>query len=262
MASTDTDFEKTLPICELFVSIQGEGKFSGIPHFVVRFTGCNLNCAFSESVCDTAYASWNPEKGNHTMTDIANLVNEHPLVTHSFITGGEPSLHGESFLKVVEFLKSRGLFVAIETNGTVYERIFDRRLRGVLDFVTMSPKLSNSVPKPGTFAKSPWVNRLITLEDADLQNNRRSNYQNMLRWIRTYAYQVKFVVSDESQMEEIRNVIKILGVPACNVYLMPEGDTAEILSHRRELVINLCIANGFNYTDRLHILAWGNRRGV
>jgi 7-carboxy-7-deazaguanine synthase len=256
------DFEKILPICEIFVSIQGEGKYAGVPHFVVRFSGCNLNCAFSESICDTAYTSWNPENGKHSFNDIANMVAEHPLITHAFITGGEPTIHGELFVEVAAFLKSRGLFVAVETNGTVYHRIYEVELARILDFVTMSPKLSNSVPRPGMIAKSPWVDRVITRDDSNRQELRRSNYENMRRWIRDYAYQLKFVVSDESQMEEINQVIGILGVPAQNVYLMPEGDTLEKLAHRREMVMNLCIAHGFNYTDRLHILAWGNKRGV
>ncbi|VAX40200.1 7-carboxy-7-deazaguanine synthase, partial [hydrothermal vent metagenome] len=44
----------TLPIAETFVSLQGEGKLTGVPSWFVRVAGCNLRCGW----CDTPYASW------------------------------------------------------------------------------------------------------------------------------------------------------------------------------------------------------------
>ena len=49
--------------------IQGEGKFAGVPHLLFRFSGCNLNCAFSDWLCDTAYASWNPESAKYSFNE-------------------------------------------------------------------------------------------------------------------------------------------------------------------------------------------------
>ncbi|MFO0490871.1 MAG: radical SAM protein, partial [bacterium] len=46
-----------MPIAETFVSLQGEGKLSGVPSWFCRVSGCNLRCAW----CDTPYASWKPE---------------------------------------------------------------------------------------------------------------------------------------------------------------------------------------------------------
>ena len=54
---------KVLAVSEMFGNtIQGEGMYTGIPSIFVRTTGCNLRCVFKDSICDTAYTSFNPEK--------------------------------------------------------------------------------------------------------------------------------------------------------------------------------------------------------
>ena len=42
----------TLNINEIYLSIQGESTFAGLPCIFVRLTACNLRCSY----CDTAYA--------------------------------------------------------------------------------------------------------------------------------------------------------------------------------------------------------------
>ena len=52
-----------LKVNEMFGStIQGEGMYTGIPSIFVRTNGCNLKCVFKDSICDTSYTSFNPEK--------------------------------------------------------------------------------------------------------------------------------------------------------------------------------------------------------
>ena len=79
-----------LPISESFVSIQGEGKLTGVPSWFVRLAGCNLRCRW----CDTPYASWNPEK---TVRTIDELVEEAVAsgTKHAVLTGGEPMIFKE-----------------------------------------------------------------------------------------------------------------------------------------------------------------------
>lgn len=104
--------------------MQGEGFNTGIASVFIRFSGCNLRCAF----CDTEHES-------HAMMSVPHIVDEvmkHPEAPLIVLTGGEPSLYvDEPLLKA---LRLTGKKIAIETNGT-------RPLPAGIDWVTLSPKL-------------------------------------------------------------------------------------------------------------------------
>ena len=110
-------------INEIFHSLQGEGYHTGTPAVFVRFSGCNLRCAF----CDTQHQ----EGKMMSLEEIITEINKYPVAPMVVLTGGEPSLFiDEDFVKAI---KNTGKFVAIETNGT-------RPLPANLDWVTFSPK--------------------------------------------------------------------------------------------------------------------------
>ena len=111
-------------INEIFYSLQGEGYHSGTPAVFVRFSGCNLRCAF----CDTQH-----QQGTMlSLQEIVDEVNKYPIASLVVLTGGEPSLFiDEAF--VAELKQKTGKCIAIETNGT-------RPLPTNLDWVTFSPK--------------------------------------------------------------------------------------------------------------------------
>jgi organic radical activating enzyme len=111
-------------INEIFYSLQGEGFHSGTPAVFVRFSGCNLHCAF----CDTQHQAGEVM----SLQEIVNEVNKHPNAPLLVLTGGEPSLFiDEAF--VMELKQKTYKTITIETNGT-------RPLPGNLDWVTLSPK--------------------------------------------------------------------------------------------------------------------------
>ena len=111
-------------INEIFHSLQGEGFHTGTPAVFVRFSGCNLRCAF----CDTQHQAGEPM----TAQAIIDEVNRYPNAPLLVLTGGEPSLFiNEAF--VSELKQKTGKQIAIETNGT-------RVLPPNLDWVTLSPK--------------------------------------------------------------------------------------------------------------------------
>ena len=111
-------------INEIFYSLQGEGFHSGLPSVFVRFSGCNLRCAF----CDTQHLSG----VDMEVEEIIHSVNQYPVAQWIILTGGEPSLFiSEAFVKALK--EGTGKKIAIETNGT-------RPLPPGIDWVTLSPK--------------------------------------------------------------------------------------------------------------------------
>ena len=111
-------------INEIFHSLQGEGYHTGTPAVFVRFSGCNLHCAF----CDT------PHQQGRVMTlgEIVAEINRYPHAPLVVLTGGEPSLFiDEAFVAELRIRTCK--YIAIETNGT-------RPLPDNLDWITLSPK--------------------------------------------------------------------------------------------------------------------------
>ena len=111
-------------INEIFYSLQGEGFHTGTPAVFVRFSGCNLKCAF----CDTQHQTGTMMSLEELIAEISN----YPLAPMVVLTGGEPSLFiDEDFVAAIK--ERTGKRIAIETNGT-------RHLPSNLDWVTFSPK--------------------------------------------------------------------------------------------------------------------------
>ena len=109
---------------ETFVSLQGEGFFTGTPAFFLRFSGCNLRCPF----CDTQHQTFT-EMSEDEIVQEAN----HYKPRHIVITGGEPALQLTQSL--IRKLHEAGFFIQVETNGTL-------PLPKGIDWVTASPKFS------------------------------------------------------------------------------------------------------------------------
>ncbi len=112
------------PVNEIFYSLQGEGYHTGTPCVFIRFSGCNLHCAF----CDTDHAS----ASDMSLSDIVDVVGQYSDARMVVLTGGEPSLFVDEDL--VRALRAEtGMPVAMETNGTSPPP-------PSLDWVTLSPK--------------------------------------------------------------------------------------------------------------------------
>ncbi|HOC01885.1 MAG TPA: 7-carboxy-7-deazaguanine synthase QueE [bacterium] len=120
-----------LDICEIFVSIQGEGWRQGISAVFIRFYGCNLRCKF----CDTrvAFTKKQSMDEKEIVEIVRRLSRKYNNITNIIITGGEPYL--QDFSNLVLQLKLSGFFVCVETNGTIWREI-------PLDWICVSPKKS------------------------------------------------------------------------------------------------------------------------
>jgi len=250
----NTFYQKIIPINEMYKCIQGEGKYTGIPHLLIRFTGCKLRCQFADSFCDTWHNSWKPEKGNVSFNDIIRLYKANPKIKHTMITGGGPTMHPVLLKELCKIGKSYGHLITIETEGSDF-------VATTADCISLSPKLSNSTPRPGT--KMPYLNREVTEKDKVQHEKHRINIEAMKDLIHTHPdYQLKPVISNPEMLEEFRTLQLKLRVPNDKCWLMPEGMDDATLQKNRQWLVEYCADHGYNYTDRLHIVIYGNLRGV
>ncbi len=103
--------EALLKINEIYLSLQGESTWAGLPCVFVRLTGCSLRCTW----CDTAYAFF--EGQDQEMEKILQKVDSFG-VKRAEITGGEP-LEQEGVYPLMEALLMMGYEVLLETSGAV-----------------------------------------------------------------------------------------------------------------------------------------------
>ena len=169
-----------LPVNELFASLQGEGKLAGIPSTFVRTSGCNLRCWY----CDSYHTSWEPTGAWMAVEEIREQVASRDP-DHLVLTGGEPVIHDAA----VDLLGAVEMHTTVETNGTRY-------VDADIDLASISPKLANSTPTPD---RDPAGDG----EWADRHDERRIDHDALTRLIDSYEFQLKFVVADESPVDEI-----------------------------------------------------------
>lgn len=120
--------DTTLRITEIFHSLQGEARTSGLPTTFVRLTGCPLRCQY----CDTAYAFSGGDLME--MAEIIRKVDSF-TATHVTVTGGEP-LAQPGCLTLLTLLCDQGYQVSLETSGAIDTFKVDERVSVVLDLKT------------------------------------------------------------------------------------------------------------------------------
>jgi 7-carboxy-7-deazaguanine synthase len=226
-------------ISEIFYSLQGEGSLVGMPSAFIRTTGCNLRCAW----CDTPYTSWEPEGQDMLMGSIIATVRRLNWPRYVVVTGGEPMIQDEIEM-LCDALREQGMHITIETAGTVFKKV-------ACDLMSISPKLSNSVPRRREGGK--WA----------AQHDRLRYQPDVLKQLMAeYPYQLKFVVKEPDDVQEIAEMITDLGADPDRVLLMPEGTDQEKIFERSQWIAEVCKDRKWRYTPRLHIDIWGNKRGT
>ena len=228
-------------INEIFYSLQGEGFLAGVPSVFVRVAGCPLRCRW----CDTKYA-WDEKAGkNYSIDKIIQTVQQWPC-KFVVITGGEPMINSD-LSKLVRQLKAADKHITIETAGIAY--IPDL----ACDLMSISPKLSNSVPTAEDRSQKTEIRR---------QKFLRLDIAVLRELIDNYKYQLKFVVDSENDLPEIQETLEKIGnVDSENVMLMPQAVIRDELLAKSRMVADMCKRAGFAFSPRLHVLLWNNKRG-
>ncbi len=177
-----------LKITEIFFSIQGEGRFSGLPTVFIRLTGCPLRCQY----CDTAYAFTGGEW--RTIPEILEQTASYST-SHVCVTGGEP-LSQSRCVSLLRDLCDADYSVSLETSGAIDISPVDARVSRVLDIKT---------PGSGEFDRNLWTNIDELSEDDAL----------------------KLVICDRSDYEWARSELgDRLQVP-CPVFFSPSYEQLE-----------------------------------
>jgi 7-carboxy-7-deazaguanine synthase len=148
----------SLVVNEIYLSLQGESTFAGLPCIFVRLTACDLRCSY----CDTAYAFSEGRRQplEDVLAEVRRLAGEFasrnphpanialprlPLVE---LTGGEPLLQ-QSALPLLAALCDDGFTVLLETSGAHDIWPVDPRVRRIVDL---------KCPSSGEVARNRWAN--------------------------------------------------------------------------------------------------------
>ena len=249
-------------LTEQFFSIQGEGKYAGVPSYFLRTGGCNLSCpgfgapylveGEERTGCDTyfavdsAFAShWaKVEKAESIIAELRGQFIAIGYKPHIVITGGEPLMyHNDSaFYALVEWLVFEGVKVTFETNGTI-EIDFDRYPAYRDTIFSLSIKLSNS-GEP----KAKRINKHAL--EAILKHSKEAFFK----------FTIDKVLAESTAYDEIEEVTAPF--PGSEIFCMPVGESRDSIWKNDEAVFAFCMKHNFKYSDRLHIRVFDTTQGV
>jgi 7-carboxy-7-deazaguanine synthase len=237
-------------VSEIFYSLQGEGRYAGRPSVFVRFGGCNLRCEGFGGKCDSYYAvdgsfrdEWNKYNASELIAEYSKA-KKHDYAD-TVLTGGEPTLwfKDADFMTFAEHAYQNSSLVTVETNGT---KLVDFDFEPYADFVyAISLKLSNSGEK---------------IEDRLCVDAIEAYVKNAKHFFK-FVLDADFVSSGNAKAE-IDYLVQKFGISAQNIYCMPLGASRDELSKNAKSVFEFCAAEGYSYSDRLHIRVFDKKKGV
>jgi organic radical activating enzyme len=288
-----------IKVSEVFYSLQGEGRFVGVPSVFLRTYGCNFTCAgfgcapgqkstgaddvaevvhlynkfeelpLVETGCDS-YASWHPAFKHLSPTQTTEELVERMLAltpnnawmqnngndVHLVITGGEPLLGWQrAYSELLGHKRMADLKnITFETNGT---QELHRDFRHFLLDWTLNPRYGKRGKSALTFSVSAKLSASGELWDEAIRPDIVMSYAEIGQ---TY---LKFVVETDEHIDEaIRatDAYRRAGFTGV-IYLMPQGGVVEPYDKNKKRIADICCAQGWNYSPRLHVDLWGNGWG-
>ena len=216
-------------------TIQGEGPSTGRRCGFVRLGRCNQSCVWCDEPQTWAWDRFDQGAELHDMgVDEVVAAVDAMGVDMVVITGGEPLLQQGELEALLQVLKARGMRIEIETAGTIAPAM----AHDLVDQWNVSPKLANS--------------------GNPLERRYKPDVLRAFESIGRAAF--KFVVCEPSELGEVDAIVRECGLT--NVWVMPEGTNASALLQRSAALADDVVKRGWSLSPRLHILLWGDRRGV
>ena len=280
-----------LKVAELFYSIQGEGRYMGVPSVFLRTFGCNFKCEgfgmpkgqkseeylkvdpskyrdykqlpLVSTGCDS-YASWDPRfkhlspvLDTDTLADA--IVDTLPYKgwkdEHLVITGGEPLLGWQrAYPDLLEHPKMKALKeITFETNGTqdLSVEFFDYLDRWGWGH-------PGNFDRQLTFSVSPKLSVSGETWDDAIKPEIVARYGNV-----GYVY-LKFVVATQEDADEAEKAVEAYRDAGFMgpVYLMPVGGVESVYHMNNRAVAELAMKKGYRYSDRLQVPLFKNEWGT
>jgi organic radical activating enzyme len=277
-----------LKVSELFYSLQGEGRFMGVPSIFLRTYGCNFKCqgfgmpkgehsvqadaianngvqyhSYDElplvtTGCDS-YASWHPTFKHLSPTMsidevaakmIELLPNNEWGGVHLVITGGEPLLPG--WQKIYPELLRHPLLADLK-NITFETNGTQELLQDFENYLYMERRYQT------TFSVSPKLSVSGEPREKAIRPEIVTEYQ-----FSGHSSFLKFVVASEDDVTEALEVMQLYKDNGFrgDIYLMPVGGVTDVYNLNNRRVAELALKHGLRYSDRLHLPLFGNNWGT
>lgn len=279
-----------LKVSELFYSIQGEGRFMGVPSVFLRTYGCNFTCGgfgmpkgelsserdviaikaedytdykslpLVSTGCDS-YASWDP-RFKHLSPVISTdsiadsimdiLPHKRWMDEHLVITGGEPLLGWQrAYPDLLSNSKMTSLKeITFETNGT---QELSNEFKEYLNKWKMHRE-KNAL----TFSVSPKLSISGEKWEEAIRPEVIRQYESV-----GFVY-LKFVVASEEDVAEAEKAVKEFRAGGFRgpVYLMPCGGVESLYNMNAKNVAIAAMNRGWRYSDRLQVPLFKNEWGT
>ena len=277
-----------IKIAELFYSIQGEGRYMGVPSVFLRTFGCNFKCEgfgmpkgqvsnerftvdadkiknykdlpLVSTGCDS-YASWDPRFRHlspfmSTDAIVSSIIDVLPgkrwLDEHLVITGGEPLLGWQrAYPELLSHEKMRSLKeLTFETNGT--QELYPETIQYLQEWKRHREK--NAL----TFSVSPKLSCSgETWENAIKPEVVKQYYETGFTYL-------KFVVATETDVKEAEQAYIEYARHGFKgpVYLMPVGGVESVYTLNARNVAIAAMNRGWRYSDRLQVPLFKNEWGT
>ena len=284
-----------IKVSELFYSIQGEGRYMGVPSVFLRTFGCNFTCdgfgmpkgekskerdnvaaevekytsyktlPLVSTGCDS-YASWDvrfkhlsPVVDTNGLADsiVDLLPNKRWEDEHLVITGGEPLLGWQrAYPALLSHEKMRGLKeLTFETNGT---QELSKDFRHFLLDWTLSPEHGRRGYDKLTFSVSAKLSVSGEKWEDAIKPDVVVSYEDI-----GYTY-LKFVVATPQDVTEAQHAVEEYRKAGFKgpVYIMPVGGVESVYALNNKNVAIMAMKNGWRYSDRLQVPLFKNEWGT